>query len=134
MIRLVEPHEGPKIQALMVKCQVTPLVTNLDWHKPVGPYWLVCGKKDTHFDGAVNVAYSQPLGRIEMLLIDPDLPRRTQAILVKHLSYGACEVLSQAGAQAAGSYISDADPSWQRIVTKRGSRPVETGTFFLRKV
>lgn len=135
MVRWAHDHEGLLVQDLLRRGKTHALITeNLDWAQPLGRSWLVIAPQEGRFDACINVAYSRPIGRIEMLCADPALPKRTQARYVHQLCYAAAAVLHQAGCQATGSYIGDHEPTWQAVFTKRRGIPLEHGTYFLRKV
>ena len=93
-------------------------VEGVDWSE-VAPYWLVV-KRDGKVQGALQVAPGKPVGRLEMLALDPGLDKKKRATLTKALVFQGLAVLKAAGAQLAMSVISRETPAWKRVLKRRG--------------
>lgn len=78
--------------------------------------------------------YGVPIGRMEFLVIAPSLPVRTNALVARDLCYAAAEQLARHGSQAVVTSIDHADQGWMKIVEKRGSVPIATGTIYMKRL
>ena len=130
-IRWAGPDEGEVIQAILSN-QGVSLAHQVDWSRPLGPYWLLyC---DPHPLGCLNVNPGTPVGRLEWLTVTKDTPKRTYACAIRDLCYAGMIVLRQGGSQAVAGYVNDQDNSWKRIIEKRHLVPVEHGTLYMGRL
>ena len=102
----------------------------LDWSNPV-PFWLIAEVGGTRA-GVVNICPSRPNGRIESLHIDPTLPHRFRALIVRDIILHAVEFLRRmcqcTGIKAMVSY--DVSNSYKRILRRHGCYVIDRGVMY----
>ena len=130
-IRLAQPDEGPLV-GRMVRLYGGPQWDWLDWSQ-VYPYWLI-GEVRGVPRGTVMAAPGVPFGRMECLCVDPTLPHRQKALLVRQLSYAGIASCQQMGSQAVFSTINRLDEGWNHIAQARGWVPMDEGTLLVKRV
>lgn len=130
-IRWALPHEGLVIQSIMLS-QKVDLATQANWLLPLGPYWLLYCDPDPV--GCINVCPGMPVGRLEWLVVSPDIPKRKYACAIRDLCYAGMAVLQQGGSQFAAGYVADHEMSWKRVIEKRHLVPIEHGTLYMGRV
>lgn len=130
-IRVAQPHEGSVVQALCV-ANKDKIADWLDWTKPLGLNWLIA-ELDRPV-GCIMVNYGAPIGRISFLIVPPGLSHRQRALVVRDLSLAGCEALHRHGSQVAAIMTAEDTKSWARVVQRRGSVALATGTLYLKRL
>ena len=130
-IRWAFPHEGPVVQAIL-RSQNVALASQVNWLRPLGPYWLLYCDPDPC--GCITVNPGTPVGRLEWLTVMPSVPKRQYACAIRDLCYAGMAVLKQGGSQLVAGYVNDRDVSWKRVIEKRQLFPQEHGTLYLGSV
>jgi hypothetical protein len=126
LVRGAYSFEGPAIQWLFTG---TP-VADLDWDQPLDSSWVVAvHPEQPDYYGAISIVASRPIGRLEMLRLAKDLPKRLKAVVVRDLINYALHVCKQLGAQAVtGASESDLVPTFGKLIQHRW-KGLETGAF-----
>ena len=130
-LRFAAQDEGPVIKALCAETKAR-IGDWLDWSQPLAQNWILA-----EYDrpvGCIQINYGTPIGRMEFLLVSPTLPLKQKALVVRNLCYAANAQLHRHGSQAVATSIDHADPSWQRVVERRGAVPFATGTIYLKRL
>lgn len=128
-LRLAADGDGGTIANLCAACGYHAL-DNVDWSR-VYPYWLVA-EIDGLILGAIQVAFSLPVGRIEFLAIEPELGIRDRAMLVRALAAQAQSTLRQGGCSLASFMIPDHLDSYRAILERRGAVVLFEGTTLIK--
>ena len=131
VIRWAEVHEGPVVRSILQNQGVT-LAYQVDWTRPLAPYWLLyCAPLPI---GCINVNPGQPVGRLEWLTVRKDVAKRVYACAIRDLCYAGMSALKQGGSQVVAGYVNDQDVSWKKVIERRGLVPVEHGTLYMRRL
>lgn len=130
-IRFAATHEGPIIQTLCL-AKGARIGTWLDWSGPLAGNWLIA--ETDRPVGCLMLNYGVPIGHMEFLVIDPSIPFRTKALVARNLCYAAAEQLARHGSQAVVTSIDQSDHEWMKVVEKRGSIPIATGTIYIKRL
>jgi len=128
-IRPAYPFEGPIIGHLY---QGT-LVEGLDWDQPLDASWVVAvHPTEPQYFACLSIVAGKPIGRLEMLRVQPGLHRRLKAVVVRGLIHYSLHVLKQYGCQAVTA--SAETPSFGQVITRHfGGQPVATFTGYLKR-
>lgn len=97
------------------------------------PFWLVC-EKNGYVVGCVQVCISKPISYLEMMAATGGLSKRERAIVFRSLFYGGCGAVKKLGALSVSAMIAHEDKSWKRILERRGSVPVNSGTRLIKSL
>lgn len=128
-IRLVEPHEGPVLQAIMRQRNV-PLAEWVNWSLPIGPFWLLAVKDDLPI-GCICVSPGHPVGRLEWLVVRDDIPYKDFACAIRDLGFGGMAMLKSQGSQLVACQVDQSETGWQRVLQRRGFIPTSPGTLYV---
>lgn len=115
-VRLATNSEGTRILELLTHAGFK--VDGLDWSK-IAPFWLVA-EMNGQVLGCIQVCLGLPIGRAELLAVDPNVTHVLRALLVKRLIYGALSTIKASGAQAATSLVPFEMKSYKKILKKMG--------------
>jgi hypothetical protein len=130
-LRFAAQDEGAVIKALCAETKAR-IGDWLDWTQPLAQNWILA-----EYDrpvGCIQINYGVPIGRMEFLQVSPLLTFKQKALVVRNLCYAAHAQLKRHGSQAVATSIDHADPSWQRVVERRGAVPFATGTIYLKRL
>ena len=130
-IRWALDNEGLVVQDILAS-QNVDLAHQVDWSRPLGPYWLLAVVGEPV--GCINVNPGTPVGRLEWLTVRPTVPRSVYARACRDLCYAGIAVLRQGGSQLLASYVNDTDIGWKRVIERRKTIPIEHGTLYMRSV
>ena len=129
-VRFARDSEGMAI-AQMVHCS-HDAVPNVAWDK-VYPYWMAA-EKDGELIGCVQVCYSIPVGRMELLSFAPNLPYRTRALAVKALLNLGVLTLKKSGAQVVAGCLGFEQKSFKDILKGLGCTVLTSGNVLQKAV
>jgi hypothetical protein len=111
--------DGPRVAELATACGLVFEGFEIDWSR-LEPYWLVAEINDIVV-AAIQVLPAFPIGRIDYLLVDPTLSKRTRAVAVKRITDHGTALLRLSGCQIAGSEISQKrNDDYLRVAIRRG--------------
>lgn len=130
-VRWAGPNEGPVVFTILDNQGVT-LAHQVDWSRPLGPYWLLYCDPDPL--GCINVNPGTPVGRLEWLTVRKDTPKRAYACAIRDLCYAGMTVLRHGGSQFVAGYVNDQDVGWKKVIEKRHLVPTEHGTLYMGKL
>lgn len=129
--RLAKDNEGELVHSL-IQCSVGSIWDWIDWTQSIGASWII-GEVNGIPQGCIQVSPGFPLGRVDMLSINPHLPKRYRALLARDLGYAAWNVCRHAGSQGIMSMIeASSENDWLVIAIKRGYVPYGQGTFLVK--
>lgn len=127
-IRSAVDTDGPVIAALLALAG--PDFRHLDWHS-IGAGWIVADREG-EIVGALQICNGKPIGRLELLAIDPKRSKTFKAKLVKGLVLTGCKVLAVFGAQEV-QVLTPADQlGYHEIIERYGGRKQSEGILFSR--
>ncbi len=129
-IRLAKDDDGQRIGELARASGFA--IEGIDWSS-VYPHWLVAEHKG-ELVGAIQVILSKPVGWLEILSVDPDLPHRKKALAVKELTNYGMLSLKAFGSQLVMGVIPNELESYQRVVLKRGFVDNGAGNTFVKRL
>ena len=96
-IRPAYPSEGPVIGDLYQGS----LVAGLDWEQPLDASWvLAVHPHEPQYYACLSLVASQPIGRLEMLRVHPQLHGKLKAVVVRDLIPYRLLTLKKYGCQA----------------------------------
>ncbi len=91
---------GPAIGALADANDFDPFEDQkVDWSE-VYPSWLVA-LYESKVIGAIQTSPTKPVGRVELLFLWPELPKKLKAVAVRRLLHSAYAILQAQGLQGA---------------------------------
>lgn len=122
--------EGPEIGRLAAKAGFS--LPDLNWSL-VSPYWLVA-EHEGLLIGAIQLCPSVPIGRLELLCLDPDVRQIAKGLAAKKLLIHGCAALAKCGAQYVSGMVDDGLDSYEAILQKRGAFRQTHGALYLMKV
>jgi N-acetylglutamate synthase-like GNAT family acetyltransferase len=133
IIRGVKNEDGPAVAALMKKADYFQWENfEIDW-SDLEPHWLVADNKG-QIVGCIQVTPARPIGRIEMLCVDPDLKLLTRGYVVKHLTDHAVGVNVMYGAQAVASSIPYELQGYFEEASSRGWTETNQGYIIMKRL
>lgn len=127
-IRLAVNADGPIVGSIV---EQENEAFSFDW-SDIYPYWLVA-EHEGEIIGAIQVAYSKPMGRIETLCFREGVIGKTRAITAKKLAMHAASTLRIGGCQGAVAVILDGFEGWKRIAARRGWKSYGNGVTFVKR-
>lgn len=128
-IRPAFDFEGPAIQELYRGTEVA----GLDWDAPLDASWVLAAHPlKPEYYGVLSLVASKPIGRLEMLRMYRDIPRRLKACIVRDMIHYSLLVLKQYGCQAVTA--SAETPSFGKVIERHfGGQPVAAFTGYLKR-
>lgn len=129
VIRPAYPFEGPILGDLYKGT----LVADIDWEQPLDASWVVAvnpGKPEYY--ACLSIVAGKPIGRLEMLRVQPQIHRRLKSVVVRDLVHYSLLVLKQYGCQAVTA--SAETPSFGKVIERHfGGQPVAAFTGYLKR-
>jgi len=130
--RLARNDEGEIVKALVETAGFTFPDWDIDWSE-IHPHWLMAEYQGKPV-GAIQICYGKPVGRLEMLGIDPSIPKPLRAAVVFHIITFGCLTLYEYGAQAVSGMIPFSMPGYKKFAKKHGAVVIDSGNIVLRRV
>lgn len=127
-VRFATNDDAPRVKELV---EETQKITGLDW-SDIYPYWLVAEKDE--IVGCLNILMSKPLGRLELLSLDPKLGHYTRGRVAKALVYMGFGLLKAEGADGVLCIVSFSQKSFKKIIKRRGGIVVGQGNLMVRSL
>ena len=133
-VRMAKNQEdGPHVEAIMAKLDFFQWDDfKIDW-SDIEPNWLVA-EVDDEFVGCIQVAPARPIGRIEILCVDPDLPQKATYLVAKALIDQAVGTVKMYGAQAVSSMIPYRYADYLHGALNRDWVEIDDGAMVLRRL
>lgn len=129
MIRLAENSDGESLRELLAKSHGE--IVGLDW-SDIYPYWLVA-EKENRIVGCINLAPSKPIGRLDLLAIDPDLGPHARGKVVRALILQGLSTLKHQGCSGSVSSIPFNLRAYKKILKKHfGAIVIGQGNMVMR--
>ena len=131
-LRFAAPDEGPLIHTLLL-ASGKPNIEGVDWTQSIGAHWLLACAPDPV--GCICIQPGLPIARMEILCVDPLLPKRLRARVARDLCYFAMNIAESLGAQCISSVVNvDTSPGWAKVVERRGAVPWDRGMLYLKRL
>lgn len=130
--RLAINADGPAMARLASASGYTFEGFEIDWSQ-IEPYWLVV-EFEGEIVGGVQVLPGKPVGRVEILLMHPDLPFKRRVNTYRLLAWGALQALKASGSQLAAGMFPVELPDYQRFAERRGWRRVASGELLMARL
>lgn len=127
IIRLAENADGERIGNL-VQSEGFYATAQMDW-SDIEPHWIVA-EMEGKILGVIQMCPGKPMGRVETLVIDPQVEGREKAMMVKSLVSAAVVAMEQYGAQMATGFVPHDLKSYRNVLKKRGAVPVDHGALY----
>lgn len=127
--RLARDDEGNRVREL---AESVGFKADLDWDR-VYPYWLVAIEFG-EIVGTIQVCPGLPVGRLEVLAIDPSLRERHRKLLVRHLLVAGLHTLKALGAGAAIGAIPDEMGDYLEWLEGKGAVVIEQATLVMMEI
>ena len=132
-VRLAKNDDGDAVAALMEKKDWFQWDNwEIDWHD-LEPNWLVAEHEGVIL-GCIQVVPAHPIGRIEVLCVDPDLGVMMSTAVVKGLTSHAMGTLMMYGSQCASSIIPSELGSYLDALLERDWIILESGSIVMRRL
>lgn len=130
--RLAQPHEGLVIRDLL-RLNAGAAWDWLDWNG-LSDNWLLAEVGGVP-KGCIMLSRGIPVARVDMLSVDPSLPKRRRAVIARDLAYRAWALCAEAGASAILMMIEwSRDHEWMRVAQHRGAVPYAEGVFLVKPI
>ena len=131
-IRLAKNSDGDAVAELMRKCGFFQWDNwSIDW-SDLEPNWIVA-EHDGVILGCIQVIPAKPIGRMEVLTIDPDLGHKTRGAVVKKLTDHAVATNWMYGAQVVSSMIPYSLESYFKVALNREWISLDEGHIVMRR-
>lgn len=130
VIRLATNADGPAIGRLVVDAGWT--IDGLDWSS-VAPFWIV-GELEGRIAGCIQVAFSKPIGYLEMLAVESTLDGFARHALVQDLLIGGFAAHAKMGCQMVCGVIPFDMKDYKRALKKRGGVVVACGNVIAKRL
>lgn len=124
--------DGPTIGNLVALNNYNISDQPIDWTR-VYPYWVVA-EYDGEIVAALQVCMGKPIGRLEMLTIDPELSPQLRGGVFKDIVHYGMHVLKRGGAQFASFMVPFELKSYSRVLKKRGCVKLFQGNTMIRRL
>ncbi|MCP4900054.1 MAG: hypothetical protein GY906_24050 [bacterium] len=132
-IRIAQNEDGEAVRRLVQEGPdaFAPEGVELDWSE-IYPFWVVA-EDEEKIVGTVQLCMALPVGRVEMLSVDPDLSDRDRAKVVKGLTDYAITYMRRSGVQLFTSAVAFGNNRFKRAFKKRHGQIVEQANVFLMR-
>lgn len=130
--RMAKNAEGAVVGDLAERCGYDFKGWDIDW-SDIEPFWVVAEVFGVMV-GAVQVLPGKPVGRIEILCIEPEIQGMERALVVRTLTDFGQLVLRESGSQAAAGIIPFKMKSYKRVAKRRGWLVLVSGNLMFRRV
>ena len=132
-VRLAQNEDGEAIKRLVQTGPeaFAPEGVDLDW-TDIYPFWIVAEQGD-RIVGALQVIPARPVGRVEMLSVDPELPDRERARVVRLFLDHTLEIMRKSKVQMFTSLVKFGNDRFKRAFKRRGGVGAEQGNIFLMR-
>jgi len=132
-VRMAKNDDGPAIKRIVDAIGAFQFANfELDW-SDIEPGWLV-GEHGGRIIAAIQVLPGKPIGRIECLLVDPELGLMMRAVATRTMTDHAIAAIHMHGAQAVSSLIPSWLPSYMNISLRNGWRELDEGSIVMRRL
>ena len=132
-IRLAKNDDGDAVALLMKKLDFFQWSDwAIDWHD-LEPNWLVAEVNGTVV-GAIQVIPARPIGRMEILTVDPDLSLMMRGAVVLKLTDQAAATCRLYGSQAVSSLIPYSYPVYLGEAQNRQWVDLDDGTIIMKRL
>lgn len=115
-VRMARSDEGPTIRDLYMRSGKLTL-RDVDWTVNIAPYWLLAEANHRPI-GAIQVCAGVPVGRIELLCLPRELPKRLRIQAIIMLLGTALETCRRVGCQFVSGWI-DGPRDWGHLNPER---------------
>lgn len=130
-IRLALNEDGSRLRELVALTQAD--IEWLDW-SDIYPHWLVAEKND-QIVGCINLAVSKPIGRLDLLAVDPSLGPHARGRTVRALILRGLATLKHAGCSASLSQIPFELKAYKKLLKKHfGAAVIGQGNMVMRSL
>jgi len=132
-VRLAKNDDGDAVAALMEKIGAFQWDNwEIDWHD-LEPNWLIA-EHSGDIVGCIQAIPAHPIGRIEILAVDPALGILVKTAVVKGLTSHAMGILKMYGSQCASSIIPSRLGSYLDALLERDWIVLESGSIVMRRL
>lgn len=130
-IRLAR-NDDAKVVADLAACSGFAFEPWMDW-SDLFPHWLLADH-DGKPVGTIQICYGKPVGRIEILGIPEEVPRKLRGVVVRELVTAGLATLREYGAQAVSGMIPFSMPSYKKAAKRRGWITLDSGNIMLARL
>ena len=131
-IRMGRDGDGEVFARLAESCGFTFENFEIDW-SDIGESWVVA-EYHGELIGAIQTLPGKPIGRLEILLIDPHLGFKGRVLVYKALLLTSMNVLKQCGSQLAAGVVPFEMKDYARFAKKRGWVCVASGDCMMARL
>lgn len=132
-VRMAKNSDGDDVERLMDKNENFQWENwRIDWHD-LEPNWLIAEHNEVVV-GCIQVVPAKPIGRMEILTVDPDLSLMMRYAVTLALTSHAISVIQMYGAQAASSMIPRRFEDYLHGAMNRGWVEVDDGAMVMRRL
>ena len=128
--RLAANDEGPRVAELAATCGFVFSDWEIDW-SDIHPHWIVADHRGDLL-GCLQICYGRPVGRLEILGIDPSLEKEDRSHVVELIIRSGFKLLKDYGCQASSSMIPFELKSYKRWLKRRGGVTLSTGNIIMK--
>ena len=129
VVTVAENEDGVKIGELV---KSNGFEIEVEWND-IYPYWLIA-KWENEIIGCIQVLPGKPIGRMEMLAVDIDIPKVKRAQVVWRLLVSSVTLLRASGTQYASGMVLFNDKQYKKILKKRGAWTIGQGNIMIGKI
>jgi len=132
-VRMAKNDDGPAVALLMEKLDFFQFDDwAIDWCD-LEPNWLVAEHDGTVL-GCIQVVPAKPIGRIEVLAVDPSLGLKNRYHVVRMLTEHAVAVIGMYGAQGVSSMIPRRYETYLKGAKGTGWVEIDDGAMVMKRI
>lgn len=131
-VRVAKNSDGERISELVRQAGFDIPNLDLDWTQ-IEPYWLVAEHEGSVI-GCIQTCPGRPIGRLEMLAIDPEVTGHLKGETVRELLVSGLTTLRLSGAQLACGMVPFDMKSYKRVLKKRGAVIIADGNMLAKRL
>lgn len=120
-VGLAKDDMGPELGAFLAECGMDFCGHALEWGRAY-PYWVVAIGDDGDLWGALNIAYSLPVGRLEALSYKRDLDKKIRIQIINELVVLGMAALASSGSELVACTIKGSDTVFLDWCERRGAQ------------
>ena len=124
-VRLAQPTDAPWL------ADITGTGGSFDWNLPgtTEGWWIA--EVNGAPSACIQMLLGRPVGRLESLRVEPEVPPRVKAEAIKALVKSACAGLYLTGSQGVMSFVQFENKGMKRFLKRSfGARVLESGNVF----
>jgi hypothetical protein len=131
-VRLARNDEAKVVQDLAACSGFAFDHWEIDW-SDIHPHWLLA-ELDGKAVGTIQVCYGKPIGRLEIMGIPEEIPKKLRVYIIMALVTVGSTILTEYGAQGVSGMIPFSMPAYKRAAKRRGWSTLDSGNIMVKRL